>query len=184
MHDIAGQPIGESIVPRGRARRGVPLDPSNPKTWREVEDLQPRLKARLRLGSWVAWHVRKQGDRADWGDERQGARRAGIIEAVPATAAWGMLDWICVPTTRGETGVLWIELKSEKGKLTESQALNALHLARAGQEVVVLRPRHFFEARAGEADMVALRLVEHIRPTGWEQVLVLHDMDLPTVLRL
>ena len=163
------------------------MDPNNPKTWREVEDLQPRLKTRLRLGGWIAWHVRKQGDREHWGDERQGARRAGIIESVPIQAAWGMLDWICVPTTANETGVLWIELKSEKGKLTEQQALNALHLAQANQEVVVLRPRHFFGQMAqtdGAADMVAHRLVEHIRPTGWEQVLVLPDMDLGQVLRL
>ena len=182
--DLAGNPIEEtSIVPRQRARRAKPLNPLDPKTWHEVTDLQPRLKERLRLGAWVAWHVRKQGDHAEWGNERLGARRQGIIEAVPAAAAWGVLDWTCVPTDPREHGVLWIELKSEAGKLSEPQAEAAIRLARAGQEVAVLRPRHFF-GNLGEGDMVFVRLVEHRRTPEWSTVLVQPDMLLPQVLKL
>jgi hypothetical protein len=173
--DLAGNPIEEtSIAPRQRARRAKPLDPFNPKTWHENEDLTPRLKARLRLGGWLAWHVRKQGDRKHWG-----AQRAGIIEAVPASAAWGVLDWCCV-----RDSVLWIELKSEKGKLTEDQAITALTLAKAGQEVAVLRPRHFITAHATDTDLVAVRLIQHQRPAAWQAVLVQADMNFPDVLRL
>lgn len=161
-----------------RARRARPLDPNDPKTWQEVADLTPRLKERLRLGGWLAWHVRKQGHRRDWGREH-----AGIIEAVPASAGWGVLDWICVPTTRRDH-VLWIELKAERGKLMAHQATHALYLARAGQEVVVLRPRHFFGARVGEPDVVHVRLIEH-RPTpAWDKLLVRPDMSMPEVLAL
>lgn len=182
--DLAGNPIEDmSIAPRQRARRAKPLDPTNPRTWHENEDLTPRLKARLRLGSWYAWHIRKQGDREHWGDERKGARRAGIIEAVPITAAFGVLDWVCVPTVSAETGLLWIELKAEKGKLTPQQAITALWLARAGQEVAVLRPRHFIGVQ-GANDLAAQRLIEHAPPEAWQDVLVMPAMDLTDVLRL
>lgn len=177
--NLAGEPMDDLVPPR-RRRRAKPLDPTNPRTWHENEDLAPRLKARLRLGSWVAWHIRKQGDRQHWG-----AARAGIIEAVPMTAAWGVLDWCCVPTVSAEVGLLWVELKSEKGKLSEAQALNALQLARAGQEVAVLRPRHFYDVvHRGQVDLVAVRLVEHERLPEWDDVLVKPSMDLATVLRL
>jgi hypothetical protein len=181
-YDLAGNPTDVSIAPRQRARRAKPLDPFDPKTWHENEDLAPRLKARLRLGQWVAWHIRKQGDRAAWGDERKGARRAGIIEAVPMSAAWGVLDWVCVPVR--DDNLLWIELKAEKGKLTEAQAIHALMLAKVGQEVAILRPRHFIPARTGETDLVAWRLIQHKRPTDWGDVLVQADMALVDVMRL
>lgn len=165
--------------PRQRARRAVPLNPLDPKTWQEVADVQPRLKDRLRLGAWYAWHIRKQGDRAEWG-----SKQVGIIEAVPKEASWGVLDWTCVPGDRREKGILWIELKSEAGKLTEAQAQAALRLARFGQEVAVLRPRHFM-GDLGEGDMVFKRLVEHnLHPVGWQQVLVFPDMLLTQVLKL
>lgn len=176
--DLAGNPIEDvSIAPRQRARRAKPLDPRNPRTWHEV-DAQERLKERLRLGSWIAWHVRKQGHREQWGREH-----AGIIEAVPGRAAWGVLDWVCIPTEH-ETGVLWIELKTEKGKLTDDQGSHALVLARAGQEVAVLRPRHFFADHVGLGDLVFDRLVKHVRPPAWASVLVMPEMDLADVLRL
>jgi hypothetical protein len=171
---LSGQPLS---LPRARQRRAVPLDPTNPKTWQEVADLQPRLKERLRLGAWIAWHVRKQGDRARWGSDH-----AGILETVPPAAAWGVLDWTCVPSTPDDH-LLWIELKSERGKLTEPQAVTAQRLARAGQEVVVLRPRHFI-GRHGDPDMVFLRLVNHEWPLGWTEVSVAPDMSLPQVLAL
>lgn len=175
--DLAGNPI--ETPTRQRARRAKPLDPLNPKTWQEVTDLQPRLKERLRLGAWYAWHVRKQGDRAEWG-----TKRIGIIEAVPAEASWGVLDWTCVPGDRREKGLLWIELKSEQGKLSDAQASSALRLARFGQEVAILRPRHFI-GNLGEADLVFRRLVEHnLHPPGWQQVLVFPDMLMAQVLKL
>ena len=172
-YNLAGIPIEES--PRQRAHRKVPLDPTNPKTWHE-SDAQERLKERLRLGSWVAWHVRKQGHREAWGREHE-----GIIEAVPARAAWGVLDWVCIPTSlQADGGVLWIELKSEKGKLTTDQAQHALWLAQAGQEVAVLRPRHFF----GRPDLVLQRLVHYDKSGAWPDVLVQPDWSIEEVLRL
>lgn len=182
--DLTGKPllVEESPAPERRRRRARPLDPNDPRTWHEVEDVQPRLKERMRLGAWVGWHVRKQGDRAHWGDERNGARRAGIIETVPADLA--VLDWTLVPTDTREPGLVWVELKSEHGKLTQLQAVTALRLAVAGQEVAVLRPRHFI-GRLGEPDLAFVRLVEHRRTiSAWSAVLVYPEMTLQEVLRL
>jgi hypothetical protein len=182
--DLAGNDlrIDQDPNPLPRRRRARPFDPDDPKTWHEVTDLQPRLKERLRLGAWIGWHVRKQGDREHWGDERRGDKRAGIIETVPAEVA--VLDWTCVPTDTREHGVLWIELKSENGKLTELQAVSALRLAVAGEEVAILRPRHFL-APLGEPDTAFLRLVEH-KPhaPGWGLTLVTCEMTLPEVMAL
>jgi hypothetical protein len=184
--EAAGEPA------RQRRRRAVPLDPTNPKTWQEVADLQPRLKERLRLGGWYAYHVRKQGDRS-----HGLGRRPGIIEAVPASASSGVLDWFCVPANPSGAAradqPLWIELKTERGKLTDDQALWALYAARAGLEVAVLRPRHFVY---GMPDIVYRRLVLHeINPMlflgqgddermAWDQVLVKSSMGITDVLRL
>src|SRR4051812_11077822 len=98
---------GSAVSPRRRVKRAQALDPTDPKTWHEA-DLQTRLKERRRLGGGVAWHLRKQGDRANGGDERPGAKRAGILEAVPADAAWSLLDWICIPPSTADN-VLWLE---------------------------------------------------------------------------
>lgn len=195
--------LNEVVKGKVRRRRAVPLDPTNPKTWQEVADLQPRLKSRLAAGGWYAFHVRKQGD---YGLGQEGShqfrKRAGIIESVPPQASTGVLDWYCVPM--GAQGIfesmrkpLWIELKTEKGKVSEDQAKWALYNARAGAEVVVLRPRHFF----GTPDMVHARLVMHYRCDhladqpgsmagapgrciGWCQVLVRPDMTAADVMAL
>lgn len=185
MLDLAGNPIliEDDSLPVRRRKRARPMDPNDPRTWHEVEDLQPRLKERMRLGAWIGWHVRKQGDRAHWGDERRGARPAGIIETVPADVA--VLDWTLVPTdSREDNGVLWVELKSEHGKLTELQAVSALRLAVAGQEVAILRPRHFI-GPLGEPDLAYVRLVLHRRLSApWLAVLVHPTMTLAEVRRL
>ena len=185
--DLAGNPT--EAPPRQRARRARAFDPNDVKTWQEG-DIQTMLKQRLALGSWVAWHVRKQGHQGRWQPHE------GVIEAVPPRAGWGVLDWICVPTRetwwspdgkRGPDGVpenlLWIELKSERGKLTDEQAEHALRLARAGQEVAVLRPRHF-DAPPGQADLALIRLVEHKRLTAWFDTLVQPEWDVARVLKL
>jgi hypothetical protein len=181
-YDLTGEPLATT---RQRARRKVALDPTNPKTWHE-SDAQERLKARLRLGGWIAWHVRKQGHREAWGREHE-----GIIESVPSRAAWGVLDWVCIPSSGSwadyheglatvPENIVWVELKSEKGKLTEEQAQHALWLARAGQEVAVLRPRHF----CGNPDLAAIRFVDHRRPPKeWSEVLVQPEWDVATILQ-
>jgi len=196
VRNLLGQSLDEGIPatkqPRQRQRRARPFDPNDPITWQEVADLQPRLKERLRLGAWVAWHVRKQGDHANWGDERRGGRRAGIIEAVPSEAAFGVLDWYCVPTYGSWSGpdkardgvpenVLWIELKAERGKVDEHQAEHALRLARAGQEVAVLRPRHFL-SKLGVPDLAFVRLVNHERPSAWFDCLVQPEWNITEVI--
>jgi hypothetical protein len=199
-YDLQGNSL-ESILEgkQVRRKRARPFDPNNLKTWHEVNDLTPRLKERLRMGGWVAWHVRKQGDRANWGDERRGDRRAGILETIPSELA--VLDWVCVPTEfawhnwtdrysqhpRASEGispeaVMWIETKSESGKLTELQARTALHLAVAGQEVAVLRPRHFI-GLLGEPDLAFVRLVQHRRPpAAWSAVLVQPEWSVADVI--
>jgi hypothetical protein len=194
VRNLLGQTLDDLPPPRPRQRqrRARPFDPNDVLTWQEVADLQPRFKERLRLGAWVGWHVRKQGDHAGWGDERRGARRAGIIEAVPSEAAFGVLDWYCVPTFGSYFGpdkardttpenVLWVELKTERGKLSEEQAAHGLRLARAGQEVAVLRPRHFM-SDLGKPDLAFIRLAEHQRPSAWFDTLVQPEWTVAEVL--
>lgn len=188
---------GATERPRQRASRARAFDPGDVRTWQEG-DIQTMLKQRLALGSWVAWHVRKQGHAGRW------RQHEGIIEAVPPRAGYGVLDWCCVPMRGSWLGpeaydpcreqpenIVWVELKSERGKLTDEQAEHALRLARAGQEVAVLRPRHFDSPRGAGSDLAFVRFVLHKsalvregRHQAWCETLVQPDWDVRRVLAL
>lgn len=130
---------------------------------REVDELQPRVIERLRLGQWRAMHVRLQGDRA-----RTGGSPLRALAAVPKEAAWGWLDWICLHMQ--ESHPLILELKSEKGVVSEDQRRWLAHWLASGAEIAVVRPRDTYPWPPGE-DPLHLRLVEHHRTAGWQRAI-------------
>lgn len=185
MIDYQGNPYGLAQLgpQRRRRRRAVPLNPDDINTWHE-EDLQNRLKERLRLGGWWGFHIRKQGQRRDGRNIVP-----GIVETVPAQAGRGWPDWVCVPDPRytmdasSRRWTIYIELKSVTGEVTSDQAWWLWMLTMVGQECVVGRPHHAV-AKHGQYDDMYLRLVDGAITEAWRAATVKPEMSIQDIMAL
>lgn len=89
---------------------------------------------------WGVWHDRATNQRSACRACKAPLRCAAC--ATPATVVRnpaGLLDLILIRRPR----VLWVELKSDRGRLTPEQRATISDLRACGQEAYVFRPRDF-----------------------------------------